>query len=136
MTCRSDRGDDDFVVTDDMLSNKKKETDKLVSELDATIQDLDVKLDRVLKKQEHDYLKGYSLYVKQKERELRVLITKLNDKNSNASLKDTIIQEQLQAVKQLTNEQVKMEAEKAQLKEKIKFFSARADAFEADKDFL
>jgi hypothetical protein len=35
------------------------------------------------------------MYVKQKERELRELITKLNDKNSNASLKDTIIQEQL-----------------------------------------
>ena len=56
--------------------------------LSDVIEDLDKKLDRVLKKQEHEYLKGYSLYVKQKERELRELISKLNDKNSNASLKD------------------------------------------------
>jgi hypothetical protein len=72
---------------------KKRETDRLVADLDATIHDLDGKLNRVLKKQEHDYLKGYTMYVKQKERELRELISKLNDKNSNASLKDTIIQE-------------------------------------------
>jgi len=45
----------------------------------------------VLKKQEHDYLKGYSIYVKQKEQELRELITKLNEKNSNNSLKDDLI---------------------------------------------
>jgi hypothetical protein len=96
--------DDDRVVPDEVLERKKRETDKLVADLDATIADLDVKLDRVLKKQEHDYLKGYTMYVKQKEHELRELITKLNDKNSNASLKDTIIQEQLQAVKLLTKD--------------------------------
>ncbi|MEC7228308.1 MAG: creatininase family protein, partial [Candidatus Latescibacterota bacterium] len=39
---------------------------------------LDVKLDRQLKKQEHDYLKGYSIYVKTKEKELKTLIQKLN----------------------------------------------------------
>lgn len=36
----------------------------LRKELDDAIGDLDVKLNRVLKKHEHDYLKGYSLYVK------------------------------------------------------------------------
>lgn len=56
-----------------VLAEKKK--------LDFIVYDLDTKLDRVLKKQEHDYLKGYSIYVKQKENELRELIKKLNDKN-------------------------------------------------------
>jgi hypothetical protein len=55
------------------------------------ITDLDKKLDKVLKKQEHDYLKAYSIYVKEKEKDLRTLITKLNEKNSNNSLKDDLI---------------------------------------------
>ncbi len=55
------------------------------------IGDLDTKLDKVLKKQEHDYLKAYSIYVKEKEKDLRLLITKLNEKNSNNSLKDDLI---------------------------------------------
>ena len=42
--------DDDTVVPDEVLERKKRETDKLVADLDATIADLDVKLDRVLKK--------------------------------------------------------------------------------------
>ena len=43
-------------------------------ELDDVIEDLDDKLDKQLKKQEHDYLKGYSIYVKTKEKELKTLI--------------------------------------------------------------
>jgi hypothetical protein len=42
----------------------------------------------VLQKQEYEYLKGYNIYVKRKEKELRELIEKLNEKNSNNTLKD------------------------------------------------
>jgi hypothetical protein len=52
---------------------------------------MDAKLNKVLKRQEADYLKGYSIYVREKERELRDLVQKLNDRNSNSSLKDEII---------------------------------------------
>jgi dipeptidase len=52
------------------------------------ITDLDKKLNRVLAKQEYEYLKGYNIYVKKKEKELRQLIEKLNEKNSNNTLKD------------------------------------------------
>ena len=55
------------------------------------IKDMDAKLNKVLKRQEADYLKGYSIYVREKERELRDLVQKLNDRNSNSSLKDEII---------------------------------------------
>jgi hypothetical protein len=41
---------------------------KAIVELEDTIKDLDVKLNRVLAKQEYEYLKGYNVYVKQKER--------------------------------------------------------------------
>ena len=58
------------------------------NQLDDVLQNLDNKLNRVLAKQEYEYLKGYNIYVKRKERELRDLIEKLNEKNSNNTLKD------------------------------------------------
>jgi hypothetical protein len=33
-------------------------------------------------------LKGYNIYVKKKEKELRDLIQKMNEKNSNSTVKD------------------------------------------------
>ena len=62
-----DAGVDDF-----LLANPKVEAER--KKLDDVISELDVKLDRQLKKQEHDYLKGYSIYVKTKEKELKTLI--------------------------------------------------------------
>jgi len=43
---------------------------RLESEMTDTITDLDKKLNRVLAKQEYDYLKCYTMTVKKKEREL------------------------------------------------------------------
>ena len=65
---------------------------------------MDEKLDRVLKKQEHDYLKGYSIYVKQKEKELKELINKLNEKNSNNTIKDEMIHNLKQTIGKLNTE--------------------------------
>ncbi len=64
------------------------EVEKTKFQLEDIITDLDKKLNRVLLKQEYDYLKGYNIYVKKKEKELRDLIDKLNEKNSNNTLKD------------------------------------------------
>ena len=58
------------------------------AELDDVIKDLDQKLNRVLAKQEYDYLKGYNIYVKRKEKELRDLIQKLSEKNQTSTFKD------------------------------------------------
>jgi hypothetical protein len=57
-------------------------------ELEGVIENLDKKINTILTKQEYDYLKGYNLFVKKKEAELRELIEKLNHKNSNANNKD------------------------------------------------
>ena len=46
------------------------EIEGLIDNVNGTIDDLDTKLDKVLKRQEQDYLKGYTIYVKQKEKEL------------------------------------------------------------------
>jgi hypothetical protein len=42
----------------------------------------------MLAKQEYEYLKGYNVYIKRKEKELRSLIFKLNQRNANKSIKD------------------------------------------------
>ena len=81
-------------------------------------------------------MKGYSIYVKTKEKELKTLIQKLNAKNSNNTLKDETIYKLNQKVDSLNKERVKMESEKQELNEKIKHWMARAQAFEQDKNFL
>lgn len=58
---------------------------------DDAIKDLDQKMNSAVKAQEADYLKGYALFVRQKERELHELVSKLNDRNTNSALKDEII---------------------------------------------
>lgn len=56
---------------------------KAKQDLDNTIVDLDQKLHRVIAKQEYEYLKGYNVYVKQKERELKDTIMQLSDRYNN-----------------------------------------------------
>ena len=98
--------------------------------MQEVIDGLDDKLDRVLKKQEHDYLKGYSIYVKQKEKELKELINKLNEKNSNNTLKDEMIHNLKQTIGKLNTEQIKMEGEKQTQNERIRYLHARSQALE------
>ena len=71
------------------------------------IQDLDKKLNRVLANQEYEYLKGYNIYVKNKERELKELINKLNQKNSNNTLKDEKINSLEKTIHAIREDQIK-----------------------------
>lgn len=48
-------------------------------------------MNRVIKAHELDYLKGYSIYVRLKEREMRELVTKLNERDETGKEKDEII---------------------------------------------
>lgn len=104
--------------------------------LDSVIDDLDVKLNRVLAKQEYEYLKGYNIYVKKKEKELRQLIEKLNEKNSNNTLKDEKITNLELQIHKLRGEQIKLdEAKEKQKKETLKW-KTKAQILEEDKKFL
>ena len=96
----------------EQLLSSNPEIGRVKKELDDVIGDLDEKLDAQLKKQEHDYLKGYSIYVKTKEKELKTLIQKLNDKNSNNTLKDETIYKLNQKVDGLNKFCAKIETEK------------------------
>ena len=74
-----------------MIDIKMALVNEANDQLNDLIRDMDQKLNKVLKRQEQEYLSGYSIYVREKERELRELVTKLNERNNNNSLKDEII---------------------------------------------
>ena len=65
---------------DAVLNNQK--------DIDKEIAGLDTKLSEVLRKQEYEYLQAYNIYVKKKEKELRMLITTLQDKNEDKNFKE------------------------------------------------
>ena len=75
----SDSGRDKEPSNERLAEGKKKIKDNVV-ELNKMAEDLDVKLNKVLERQEQEYLKGYSIYVREKEKELRDLVTKLNER--------------------------------------------------------
>ena len=76
------------------------------------IKHLDQSLNKVLKRQEADYLKGYSIYVREKERELRSLVQKLNERNNSTSLKDEMIYGLKQQLAQLYQDASKQQEER------------------------
>ena len=81
----------------------------LNEELDEAISGLDQQLDTKLKKQEHDYLKGYSMYVKQKEQDLRKIIAELNKNNEGNTQKEERIQALKNTIKRINDEQIRTE---------------------------
>jgi hypothetical protein len=74
--------------------------------------------------------------VKQKERELREIVAKLNEKNSNNTKKEEMIQNLKITIKKMNNEKIGGEKEKDDLREKNKYWKSRSEAFEQDKHFL
>jgi hypothetical protein len=45
----------------------------------------------VIKSHEQDYLKGYQIYVREKEQELRNLVNKLNERDEASAIKAEVI---------------------------------------------
>lgn len=113
-----------------------KEVMQQKQDIDDTVAGLDEKLNLVLAKQEYEYLKSYNIYVKRKEYELRELITKLNDKNSNNTLKDEKINNLEKTIQSIRDDQIRMEKEKDDQAKKIKKWQSRSNNFEQERDFL
>lgn len=82
----------------------------------------------MLAKQEYDYLKGYNIYVKRKEKELRELILKLSERNNN---KNTYKEDKMQLLEQsvldLRTDQMRSEKHKEELREKAKYWKIKAE---------
>lgn len=86
----SDDDSDTKSITQRILSKKRK-IEKTAQDMEDVVQDMDEKLNTVIKRHEKEYLKGYSIFIREKETELRGLIQKLNDRNNDSTLKDEII---------------------------------------------
>jgi len=91
--------DAENLITAEQLKIGKSKIEGLNEDLNDCIRNLSEDLDKKLQKQEHDYLKGYSLYVKKKEQELRKIIADLNRKNESNTEKDQIIVELKNTIK-------------------------------------
>jgi hypothetical protein len=57
------------------------------------VEDLDLKLGRVITKQEHQYLSTYNRFVEEKTRQLNQLVDRLTEKSNNRTAKDIRIGE-------------------------------------------
>ena len=122
--------------TEEAKDEGQQRLEKAKADLDETIRDLDAKLNRVLAKQEYDYLKGYNIYVKRKEKELRELILRLSERSSNATFKDDkllALEQQLQA---LRGDQQRAEKQHEELRGKLKHCQAQLALAEQEKAFL
>ncbi len=60
----------------------------------------------------------------------------MNEKNSNNSLKDEKINNLERTIIAIREEQIKMEKEKADVTEKMKYWKAKALNYEQEKNFL
>jgi SMC interacting uncharacterized protein involved in chromosome segregation len=67
---------------------------------------------------------------------LRKIIAELNAKNQGNTQKEEIIYALKNTIKKMNDEQIRTEQEKTDLKEKVKYWKSRSEAFEQDKNFL
>lgn len=104
--------------------------------LENVIEDLDGKLSTVLAKQEYDYLKGYNLFVKRKEAELKELIEKLNLKNANSNNKDKKIHNLEVALFRLRQDQQKTDNERKKHQDENKRLKLEVETTKKDCAFL
>lgn len=90
----------------------------------------------MLAKQEYEYLKSYNIFVKRKEFELRQLITKLNEKNSDNTVKDQKINNLEKTIQSIRDDQIRMEKEKDEQAKEIKQLQSMSNNFKQERDFL
>ena len=100
------------------------------------IKDLDVKLNRVLAKQEYEYLKGYNVYVRQKEKELKSTIQQLSERYNNQGAKEKKVQALQQAIKSIREEQIHIDRENLNLKDNMKKLKISVSEANSEKDFF
>jgi hypothetical protein len=109
---------------------------RMKEELKDTIEDLDLKLNRVITKQEYDYLQGYQLFVNKKTKDLRAIIDKLNEKNANSTLKDEKIVELELIIHKLRSEALRCEEIKNGKDGELGKLKDKVELIQEDRHFL
>ena len=80
--------DGDKYVPSEKAAKLMEQIEEYNAKLDDQVHNMDRKLNMVLKKQEFEYLQAYNIHVKRKEDELKELIHKMNERNTDTSQKD------------------------------------------------
>jgi len=110
---------------------------KLQGELNETFEDLDVKLNKVLAKQEYEYMQTYTHYVKKKERELKDMIGLLGEKAKNADrVKDQKIRDLEKLCRAALANETKMEKQVRDLKDQLRKLKDSKNDLESDQEFF
>ena len=104
--------------------------------LEHIMKDLQSKLENVVKRQEEEYKKGYHIYVKRKERDLKRLIDKLNEKNSTSNTKDRKIGALEGEIERIRLEKKKLDEMKEKQRKEALRWKAMAGNLEEDRKML
>ena len=105
-------------------------------QIDQSFERMDGLLNRVISKQEYDYLRGYNVFVKNKERNLKELIEKLNERNSTSNTKDKKINNLELEIDIIRTEQKKLEDQREKQRKETQKWKRKADALEEDRRLL
>jgi hypothetical protein len=101
------------------LAPEWQELEAVKTDLDQVMDGLDEKLNQVLHQQEYDYLQGYNIFVKKKEKKLLELIEALHRKYENSTDKDERINAMEAKISQLRDEQVQMQNENLKMRKQL-----------------
>lgn len=80
-------------------------------------------------------MKGFEVYVKQKEKELKETINQLSEKFNNQSAKDKKLLTLQRAIKTIREEQIKMDKESVTLRSNLKSHRQRLEEVTSERDF-
>lgn len=107
----------------------------IYDKFDTNISDLDQNLNKVLRKQEYEYLQAYNIYVKRKEKELRELIDALNEKNQRSNFKDNRINQLEVTIDQMRKDAFNYEQKMEQLQKDVKSWKEKHKMEIEEKEF-
>lgn len=110
--------------------------EKHQEEIDAEIEQLDTKLSEVLRRQEYEYLQAYNIYVKKKEKELRMLITTLQDKNEDKNFKERRIADLELTIDKLRQDSIDNEKKLLKLQKDVKLWKDKHKTEVEEKEFF
>lgn len=87
----SDDNEQKKVLDSAYFDKQRNHLKEIKEQMDLTLEDMDQKLVGVIRSHEQDYLKGYAIFVREKERELKELVIKLNNRANVSGMKDQVI---------------------------------------------
>ena len=108
----------------------------LHNQLKDTVCDLDVKINRVLQKQEYEYLKAYEIFVQQKEKEIQDLNEKVKDVDPDKKERSKKITDLQVQIQNLRLQMQAMDLNNKRLNKQMIMWKTKANNAKEDNIFL